>query len=173
MGDVSRPDQDGSRWANGEVALKFVVNVNPAQEIRTLCVLVSYLSNPVCMSRAMSVLETYHCNPNVDPLACQELVHHCSLWREHARVLRLALLNTLFLRCAWAILEWLAWGCVLWRWSYEALGVRRRAEPVWLCQDTGLGIGIGVAFAGFLQCSAGRGEAASRTLALEGAKGQC
>lgn len=36
-GDVSRPDQDGSRCANGEVALKFVVKVNPAQEIRTLC----------------------------------------------------------------------------------------------------------------------------------------
>lgn len=42
-GDVSRPDQDGSRCANGEVALKFVVKVNPAQEIKTLCVLVSYL----------------------------------------------------------------------------------------------------------------------------------
>lgn len=40
-GEVSRLDQDGSRCANGEVALKFVVKVNPAQEIRTLCVLVS------------------------------------------------------------------------------------------------------------------------------------
>jgi hypothetical protein len=38
MGDVNRPDQDGSRCANGEVALKFVVKVNPAQETRTLCV---------------------------------------------------------------------------------------------------------------------------------------
>lgn len=37
-GDVSRLDQDGSRCANGEVALKLVVKVNPAQEIRTLCV---------------------------------------------------------------------------------------------------------------------------------------
>lgn len=35
-GEVSRLDQDGSRCANGEVALKFVVKVNPAQEIRTL-----------------------------------------------------------------------------------------------------------------------------------------
>lgn len=40
-GEVSRLDQDGSRCANGDVALKFVVKVNPAQEIRTLCVLVS------------------------------------------------------------------------------------------------------------------------------------
>jgi hypothetical protein len=53
-GDVSRPDQDGSRWANGEVALKFVVKVNPAQEIRTLCVLVSQLSTAV-------FLETFLC----------------------------------------------------------------------------------------------------------------
>jgi hypothetical protein len=42
-GEVSRLDQDGSRCANGEVALKFVVKVNPAQEIKTLCVMVSYL----------------------------------------------------------------------------------------------------------------------------------
>lgn len=45
-GEVSRLDQDGSRCANGEVALKFVVKVNPAQEIRTLCIigwLIGYL----------------------------------------------------------------------------------------------------------------------------------
>lgn len=117
--------------------------------------------------------ETHHRNPNVDPLARQELKHHCSLRREHSRVLRLALLNALFLRRARAILEWLAWGCVFRRWSRETLGVRGWAEPVGLCEDTGLGIRIGVAFASFLQCGAGRGEAASRALALEGAKGQC
>lgn len=42
-GEVSRLDQDGSKCAKGEVALKFVVKVNPAQEIRTPCVLVSSL----------------------------------------------------------------------------------------------------------------------------------
>jgi hypothetical protein len=143
--------------------------------------LLHYSWRPFCVSRARSgdssrarsVPETHHCNPNVDPLARQELKHHCSLRREHARVLRLALLNSLFLRRARAILEWLAWGCVLRRWSREALGVRGRAESVWLCEDTGLRIGIVGAFAGFLQCGAGRGEAASRALALKGAKGQC
>lgn len=91
----------------------------------------------------------------MDPLARQELKHHRPLRREHSRVLRLALLHTLFLRRARAILEWLAWGCVLWRWSRETLGVRRRAESVGLCKDAGLGIGIGVALAGFLQRGAG------------------
>lgn len=102
--------------------------------------------------------ETHHCNPNVDPLARQELKHHCSLRREHARVLRLALLYALFLRYPRAILEWLAWGCVLRRWSRQALGVRGRAESVGLCENAGLrsaasfgiGIGIGVALADFL-----------------------
>ena len=132
--------------------MKFVVKVNPAQESRTLCVLVSYLTSPFCITRARSVPETHHRNPNVNPLARQELKHHCSLRREHARVLRLVLLDALFLRRARAILEWLAWGCVLWRWSREALGVRGRAEPVWLCEDTGLRIGIGGAFAGLWCC---------------------
>lgn len=88
----------------------------------------------------------------MNPLARQEFKHHRSLRREHARVLRLALLHTLFLRRARAILEWLAWGCVLRRWSHEALGVRGRAESIGLCEDARLGagarFGIGVAFAG-------------------------
>jgi hypothetical protein len=33
----SRPDHDGSRCANGEVVLKFVVKVKTAREVRTLC----------------------------------------------------------------------------------------------------------------------------------------
>lgn len=114
-----------------------------------------------------------HRNPNVDPLARQELKHHRPLRREHSRVLRLALLHALSLRRARAILEWLAWRCFLRRWSCETLGVRRRTESIGLCEDAWLRIGIGVALAGFLQRGAGRGEAASRTLALEGAQGQC
>lgn len=33
--------------------------------------------------------------------------------------------------------------------------MRRRAESIGLCEDAGLGIGIGVGFAGFLQRGAG------------------
>lgn len=91
----------------------------------------------------------------MDPLARQELKHHRPLRREHSRVLRLALLHALLLSSARAILEWLAWGCILRRWSYQTLGVRRRAESIGLFEDAGLGIGIGVALAGFLQCGAG------------------
>lgn len=91
----------------------------------------------------------------MDPLARQELKHHRPLRREHSRVLRLALLYALFLRRTRAILEWLAWGCVLRRWSRQTLGVRRRAESIGFCEDAGLGVGIGVALAGLLQCGAG------------------
>lgn len=38
MGWVSRPDQGGRRWAKGEVALKFVVKVNVARDVRMLCI---------------------------------------------------------------------------------------------------------------------------------------
>lgn len=31
---MKRPDQDGRRCANGELVLKFVVNVNVAREVR-------------------------------------------------------------------------------------------------------------------------------------------
>ena len=167
-GDVNRLDQDGSRCAKGEVALKFVVKVNPAQEIRTLCGLVSYFYSILLVpfffiDRELDICwsETHHRNPNVNPLARQELKHHRSLRREHTRILRLALLHTLFLCRARAILEWLTWGCILRRWSHEALGVRGWAESVGLCEDAGLGagarfgVGIGVAFAGFLQGGAG------------------
>ena len=93
----------------------------------------------------------------MDPLAREELKHHCSLRRKHARILRLALLYALFFRRARAILEWLAWGCVLRRWSDQALGMRGRAESVGLCEDAGfrsaagfgIGIGIGIALADF------------------------
>lgn len=37
-GAVKRPDQGGRRCAKGELALKFVVKVNVAREVRIPCI---------------------------------------------------------------------------------------------------------------------------------------
>lgn len=95
---MKRPDHDGSRCAYGEVALKFVVKVNVAREVR----MPYHFFKSISIVPVLGLTEeggggsVYHCDPYVNPPIRKKSMHNGTLRWKHIRVLFFILRFALF-----------------------------------------------------------------------------